>query len=185
MAILISLADLFSMEAKKLEVVGNPDKKYPAYKALILGLIYPVLVVVFVQIIKCANKIRMNMIDLSMAYFVISSILQIIPSILVFVTDKGSFSWYFFIQGFVASFSTCVASTLADYGLGLKDAPQGPTVALLNMRIVIVLIFDVLLNKSILSAMQWVGLILGIAGILILSVPDHLLKCFRWIFQCC
>ena len=52
--------------------------------------------------------------------------------------------------------------------------------ALLNVRIVIVLVFDAVLNRSMLSVIQWIGLILGITGTLVLSMPDHLLQCFNW-----
>ena len=45
MAILISLADLFTLEAKELEIHGNPETKLPVYKAFLLCLIYPIIVV--------------------------------------------------------------------------------------------------------------------------------------------
>ena len=48
MAILISLADLFTLEGKSLEVVGDPETKLPVYKALLLSLIFPCCVVSFV-----------------------------------------------------------------------------------------------------------------------------------------
>ena len=48
MAILISLSDLFSLEAKELEINGVLEKKYPIYKAVLLGLLYPIVVVLAV-----------------------------------------------------------------------------------------------------------------------------------------
>ena len=36
-------------------------------------------------------KLRVNLIEYSIAYFLISSILQIIPSIVIFLTIEGSF----------------------------------------------------------------------------------------------
>ena len=56
MAILISLSDLFNKEREDLEVVGDPQKKYPIYKALLLALLYPLCVVFFVQFIRIASK---------------------------------------------------------------------------------------------------------------------------------
>ena len=48
MAILISLSDVFSFEAKELEITGDLEKKYPIYKAVLLGLLYPIVVVLAV-----------------------------------------------------------------------------------------------------------------------------------------
>ena len=48
MAILISLSDLFSLEAKELEINGVLEKKYPIYKAVLLGFLYPIVVVLAV-----------------------------------------------------------------------------------------------------------------------------------------
>ena len=48
MAILISLSDVFSFEAKELEITGDFEKKYPIYKAVLLGLLYPIVVVLAV-----------------------------------------------------------------------------------------------------------------------------------------
>ena len=124
---------------------------------------------------------RLNLIDWSMAYFLLSGIVLIIPSIIVFATNKSVFSWYYFVQGFGGSFCSCIAGTLADYALGLKHAPPGPTVAFLNVRIVIVVVVDALLNQFMPSYIQWIGLIIGIAGTLILSMPDQLLQFFNWV----
>ena len=146
MAILISLADLFSQDAKELEIVGELETKYPVYKALLLSLIYPFGVVMFVRLIKIASEMRLNLIDWSMAYFLLSSIVLLIPSVIVFATNKSVFSWNYFVQGFGGSLCSCIAGTLADFALGLKHAPPGPTIAFLNVRIVIVVVFDALLN---------------------------------------
>ena len=184
MAILISLADLFTQDAEEVEIVGKLETKLPVYKALLLSLIYPFGVVMFVRLIKIASNMRLNLIDWSMAYFLLSGIVLIIPSIIVFATNKSIFSWYYFVQGFGGSFCSCIAGTLADYALGLKHAPPGPTVAFLNVRIVIVVLVDALLNQFMPSYIQWIGLVIGIAGTLILSMPDQLLQLARWMFCC-
>ena len=172
MAILISLADLFTKEAEELEIVGELETKLPVYKALLLCLVYPCAVVTFVELIKIASQARLNLIDWSMAYFFISSVFLIVPSIFVFISNKDSFSLHYFVQGFIASICACIAATLADFALGLKDAPQGPSVALLNVRTVIVLIVDSILNRFMLSSMQWIGLVIGIISMLIITIPD-------------
>ena len=64
-----------------------------------------------------------------MAYFLIFSIVLIPISVIHFLLDKNSFSKTYFIQGFIASLGTAIASTLADNALALPDAPQGPTAA--------------------------------------------------------
>ena len=56
MAILISLSDLFNKNEEELEVVGDPQKKHPIYKALLLALLYPLCVVSCVQCIRIAGK---------------------------------------------------------------------------------------------------------------------------------
>ena len=114
----------------------------------------------------------MNLIDMSMAYFLISSVIITVPSFIIFGMTSVNFSWYYFWQGIGGSLGSCIGATIADYALGKKDIAQGPIVALLNVRIVIVVVFDALVNLYMLSAMQWIGLILGIAGTLILSIPD-------------
>ena len=91
MAILISLSDLFVMERKDLEVVGDPQTKYPVYKALLLALLYPVCVVFFVQFIRMASKLRMNLIDMSMAYFLVSSVMITLPALIIFSATSIDF----------------------------------------------------------------------------------------------
>ena len=56
----------------------------------------------------------------------------------------------------------------------MKDAPQGPTTALLNVRIVIIVVFDALANRQSLSKMQLIGLLFGTLGTMILSVPKQM-----------
>ena len=48
MAILISLADLFTKKAEDIEIIGNLETKLPVYKALLLSLIFPIAVVMIV-----------------------------------------------------------------------------------------------------------------------------------------
>ena len=115
---------------------------------------------------------RLNLIDLSMAYFLISSIILTIPSVIIFATNRSFFSWNYFIQGSGGSFFTCIAGTLSDYARGRKDCQSGPQVALINVRIVIVILVDALLNHFMPSYIQCIGLVIGIVGTLVLSIPD-------------
>ena len=146
MAILISLSDLFSLDANELEISVNPEKKYPIYKAILLGLLYPCEVVCVVQIVKLAVKERLNMIDASMLYFLIIGIAFSIISAIIFATHGAHFSRQHFMQGLWASIASTIAASLTNLALGLKHVPQGPKVALLNFRIVLVLIVDALWN---------------------------------------
>ena len=115
---------------------------------------------------------RISLVDASMFYYLLNGIFLIVPSIFVFSLNPSSFSKHYFMQGFWGSIASTVACTFVDYALGMKDAPKGPVVALLNTRIVLVLIIDALIAKSVLTAMQWIGLLFGIIGTLILCIPD-------------
>ena len=129
MTILISLSDLFGDEILEPQNVNAQYKKYPIYKAVLVSLIYPLVTTIFVLFIKYVTSLKLNINDWSMAYFLIFSLVLIPISIIHFLICGNCFSTKYFVQGFIASLGTAIASTLADNALALKDAPQGPTVA--------------------------------------------------------
>ena len=121
MTVFISLSDLFSKDKEDLTVLQDPHRKYPVYKALLLALLHPLTVVFFVQSIRATCKLRLNLIDMSMAYFLISSIVITVPSLIMFATTSVNFSWYYFWQGFGGSVASCIGATLADLAFGKKN----------------------------------------------------------------
>ena len=58
---------------------------------------------------------------MSMAYYLLSSIIIAVPSLIIFATTSVSFSWYYFWLGSAVSLGSTIAATLVDYALGKKD----------------------------------------------------------------
>ena len=53
--------------------------------------------------------------------------------------------------------------------------PSGPKMAVMQCRVVLLVLLDSLLKRTVPSYMQLIGLVVGIFGTLILSIPDKML----------
>ena len=77
-----------------------------------------------------------------------------------------------------------IGATFAVYALNVEGHPQGPKVAVMQSRIVLLVLLDSLFKKTLPSYMQWIGLIVGITGTLILTVPEKMLALAYCITRC-
>ena len=77
-----------------------------------------------------------------------------------------------------------IGATFAVYALNVEGHPQGPKVAVMQSRIVLLVLLDSLFKRTFPSYMQWIGLIVGITGTLILTVPEKMLALVYCITRC-
>ena len=73
---------------------------------------------------------------------------------------------------------TLFGTVLGISALNVDGAANGPTCAVLNAQIMLLLVVDLIIQHTVPSLMQWSGLILGVLGTLILSIPDQMLECW-------
>ena len=67
-----------------------------------------------------------------------------------------------------------IGALLATYALKADGAPQGPTCAVCQSRVILVTLIDSAVQRTLPNWMQWLGLVLGILGTLVISIPDEL-----------
>ena len=118
-----------------------------------MSLICPIISTLGMLLIKYVSNMRINIIDWTVAYFLLFSLVLVPISIIHFLLCQDCFSLKYFIQGFFASLTSAVASVLVDKALAMKDTPQGPTSAVLSVRIIIIVVVDSILTHSILTGM--------------------------------
>ena len=69
---------------------------------------------------------------------------------------------------------TVMAACTSIMALNVDGAPAGPCVAVMSSQIIISLVVDCIIQLQAPVLLQWIGLIFGIIGTLVLSVPDHM-----------
>ena len=76
------------------------------------------------------------------------------------------------------------ATTFAVRALTIEGAPQGPTTAVIGLRIILVVFIDSLNSRVLPTSLQWIGFIFCIMGILTLSMPDQMFELWYCLTRC-
>lgn len=90
--------------------------------------------------------------------------------------EVAEFDGTLFLIGFFQSL--CEAVAQASIVNGLSCGPAGPVTVLGACGVVFLTIFECFRLGKIPSAMQFVGLVLGFIGMLTMSLPDEIARCF-------
>lgn len=148
MAILVSLSDLFSPDAN-VETLTDDHKRTPIYIAVLIGLIFPAIATYWFILVKYMHKtLKLETMDWIKGYFLISAVILTAIGIVFFYKHEGTFRWTYFYQGCISGLGTMTGTILAVYALNVDKAPQGPTTAMINTRIVLIVIFDSIFSKT-------------------------------------
>ena len=178
MSIFVGLSDLFgSKQAGIIVIVGD---RMPMYKAVLYSMIYPVVATSGTFIAKYAyNTVRITSIDFVMTFTFIYSWVFFILGIIQWTSHGVEFTWKYFIQGTIVGCCTVMAACTSIMALNIDGAPAGPCVAVMSSQIIISLIVDCIIQLQAPVPLQWIGLIFGIIGTLVLSIPDHMQRLWR------
>ena len=174
MAILVALSDLFSPEAK-VDVLYSKEK-LPTWVAVAYAFIYPVIASLLTLLTKYVHKtLRLEPIDWVVAHTFLFGFVVSLVGIGHFLMNPEAFRWLYLFEGFVSGLSTLFGAGFVVLAFNCEDAPLGPTVAVLNSQIMFIVVLDTLISHTIPYSMQIMGLVCGIVGTLILTIPYHLI----------
>ena len=152
--------------------------------AVLCSLVMPFCCTVFVVVVKHANEtLRLDARDWAIGYWGIASLVWQISGIVAFTKDDFEFSWNKWINGFFASGFNLLGClfAIACFSTG---APIGPASALISTQTIIVVIIVSIATSDMPSAMEIVGLVLGLIGAMLLTMPDELYACWYRITRC-
>ena len=116
--------------------------------------------------------------DWTIAFWgVLSFVFQII-GIVAFLSDESSFNFTKWINGFLASFFNLVGCVFVISSFS-SGAPIGPIAALVNTQTILVVVVSAIMMREMPCCMQIIGLLFGLLGAMLLTIPDQLIKLFR------
>ena len=134
--------------------------------------------------IKYIKILKLSADDWLLGYNFSWGLVVSIIGLIYFQKNDGSFEWKYLISGSLSGIFTMIGALFATYALKVDGAPQGSTCAVCNSRIILLVLIDSIVQRTSPPWMQWIGLVLGVCGTLIISIPDELKSCFKCIFRC-
>lgn len=179
-AVCVSLSEVISpADAQTSSAIISGDSaeagdKLPVWIAVLSSFAMPVICSMFIIVIKHANEtLKLTARDFTIAYWAVMSLVFQIVGIVSFVQNEGSFKLYLFINGFLASFFNLVGCVFAISSFQ-TGAPIGPTSALISTQVIFVTVAVSLWKMEMPLPLQTVGLVIGMIGALMLTIPDIL-----------
>lgn len=149
------------------------DSKVPTYAAVLCALVMPITCTIFSNFIKYADKVlRLNAIDWNCSFYLCMSLAFQITGLVNFTTGNIDFEFDCFIKGTLGSLACMLGSIFIISAFNTDGAPFGPIGALVNMQSLVVVCVEAIRTTTVPYSMQIAGLLLGIIGALILTIPD-------------
>ena len=168
--VLVSLSELFQSNDQAQMVV---ESRAPIYAAVLVSLLMPLVCTIFTNFIKYADKVlRLNAIDWNCAFYLCMTLAFQIIGIYNFTTHAIEFEFELWLRGFFGSLVNLLGSIFIVSAFNTNGAPFGPIGALVNMQTIIVVSVEAIRTRTMPYSMQIVGLLLGIIGALVLTIPD-------------
>ena len=146
MSILVALSDLFSPDAQVIKLDLNSEKKVPIYVAVLSSLIFPLTCSVMTMIVKYSKTLKLDATDWVCGNSLLYGIIAAVAGIVNFLNEKGTFRWSYLVQGFVGGSLTMLGAALITKALMVDKAPNGPTIAVYNSQIMMLVVIDALLK---------------------------------------
>ena len=106
------------------------------------ALLFPVAATAFTIKIKYIKIMRISTEDWLFAYNFVWGFVFCIIAIAYWSLNPENFEWKYLVEGAVSGICTIIGCLLATYALRVEGAPQGPTCALFNTRIIMLVIID-------------------------------------------
>ena len=181
---LVSLSELFTDDGSEAAVVVV-DGKTPTYVAVLVSLLMPIVCTAFANLIKYADvRLRLNALDWNCAFNGIMFLTFQVVGIVNFSTGAVEFDFKMWVCGSLASVLNVLGLVFAVSAFNSNGAPFGPIGALINMQAIVVCIVDAIASSNVPQVMQIVGMVLGILGALILTIPDEMYSVWHRLTRC-
>jgi len=154
------------------------------WMAVIASFLMPVVCTFFVIVIKHVNEtLNMDSRDFSTAYWGIASLAWQIAGFVAFAQDDFVFEWSKWINGFFAS-AFNLAGCLFAIACFSTGAPIGPASALISCQTILVVAIVAISSQTVPSAMELIGLAIGLLGAMLLTIPDQLYALYYRLTRC-
>jgi len=131
----------------------------------------------YILVIKTIAQ-RVNISDFTFFSYFVSSSFYLTTALIYWNTHEGSFSPYFLKIGMFGSIIQVCGGVSLNLAIS-KAKAAGPAIAVVSCSMIMLTILASLLDGTIPSLMQNLGLLLGVTGALILVIPDHLKRLFK------
>ena len=169
--------------SQNVPLTPEEEESTPMWVAVLASLVMPIVCTFFIMVIKYSNETLNNdPRDWTTALWLIASICWQISGVVAFSQDE-TFEWSKFINGSIAS-ALNLAGCLFVITCFSTGAPAGPASALVNMQTVLVVIIAAIASGIMPSWIEIVGLLIGIFGAMLLTIPDIIKACFYRVFCC-
>ena len=142
MVILISLSDLFGPAAKVEILDGMIEQATPVYIAVLYAFLFPIVDVVFANVVKYIKVLKLSADDWLFGYNFAWSLVVSIIAIYCWQKDVVAFELKYLIAGSISGVCTMIGALLATHALKIDGAPQGPTMALCNSKLLLLVAID-------------------------------------------
>ena len=140
----------------------------------------PILFSLTVPIAQAANIViakqvttvlKVNARDFTFSFYFVMGSIFFIYSMTSFYFNSNSFESKYFYTGALGSTFQILGVLMINLAIGTGKA-AGPCMALVSCQMVVLTAASSLINGLVPNFMQWLGLIFGISGALILVIPD-------------
>ena len=189
----VSISDVIFIDEEELSkasasasVEDKEEPSLPVWKAVAASLIPPVAISCNALHAKYVSKnVRLNSYDFTIAYWgLIALIFQIVGGI-YFTSNRDDevFDVKLWTSGTIASFLNVLGSAfcIASFSTG---APMGPISAIVNSQTIIITTITSIMARTMPTTLQIIGLIIGIIGAMVLTIPDHMYDLWYLITRC-
>lgn len=144
----------------------------------------PLVCTLYVIVIKHSNeKLNNASYDFTIGtWFVLSLVFQIY-GIISFMSEEGSFDLIMWINGTIASFFNLCGCVFAISSFATLE-PIGPISALICTQTILVVIISAIQEMKMPSIMEIIGLLFGLFGAMLLTIPDILYSLWYRLTRC-
>lgn len=181
-AIFVSLASVIEPEPVFVENIGTQSVvKISAGLPILFAILSPITFATSSMLIKYMANVKAMPVSLvSFTSFTIVNTLLMIAGIIYWATTD--FNQGVFWIGLVGSIINNLAIVLIGYTLSI--GPAGPVAAITTVQTIILTVIMALIQAKVPKSFEILGLILGLLGALVLSIPEFMAKVFRGLFCC-
>ena len=182
-AVCVSLSEVFESAPEQSTQVAQ-EEKTPMWVAVLCAFVMPVVCATMIVVIKHNNEtLKNSAIDWTIYYWGIVALVYQICGIVAFTTDATDFDFSLFLQGLFGSLFN-LAGCVFIISCFATGAPIGPACALVCTQTVVLVVFTAIKELEMPSALQFIGLLLGILGALQLTIPDELYALWFRLTRC-
>ena len=184
-ALLVSLSQVIAPATVDPSLAGSsPADQTPLWVAVLCSCIMPLVCTFFIIVIKHSNEtLMLDAKDWTIAYWGLASLVFQICGIVSFMGNEGSFDMAKWVNGFIASLFNLIGSLFAisSYATG---CPIGPCSALITTQTIVVVVASAILTQTMPPRLQIIGLLFGIFGAMLLTIPEQLYDLYYRVTRC-